>query len=588
MGILRLTHYCFNFMQSILCLTHSLDFKLPEKLFSLLTHNIVPFIKMLSLKCTVLIAIVAIASSTLCPTWFIRESNRCICGKQFKNILECSQVLNETRISENYCLTYNNNTAYFGACPYNTNGLWRAVPSDVSQLDEAMCGPLNRTGLLCSQCQPGLGPAVFSHYNECKECMKWPYGWIVYFVRLTVPLTLFCVIVIIFHINIASPPLNGLVLIAQILGSFLKGDPSFVYNIHGESYTIEKFVIDFYGIFTLDFFVNLIPSFCIHKGMNMPTVIALDYLAALYPIILTVIIYLCISLHDKGNKLLIVCWKPFHKCLARFRQSWNSKGSVLMSFSTFLLLSHCKICLASINLTQFITARDKFGNSTYYRMYFDAAYELHKSWKYIEFVALALTISITIVFLPALFVLFYQNRFFQRCLSYCRFRFTMIHELANITQGCFKNDTSPGTRDYRWFAGLYMLVRFIMIGTVIQKYHLLVYVTLLTAVAVLVAGLCPYKKNWYNVTDAILWSIFALGMAWFDNFAAYGLKLNVLLCLIGSIPFVGISFVACWRVIACILTWCRACFVPKSTASGDPEDELPHRLLSPNQYTPLI
>ncbi len=82
------------------------------------------------------------------------------------------------------------------------------VSSDVSKLDEEMCGPLNRTGLLCSHCQPGLGPAVFSYYKECKECTSQPLGWLLFFVRLTVPLTLVCVVVIVFRINIASPVLN--------------------------------------------------------------------------------------------------------------------------------------------------------------------------------------------------------------------------------------------------------------------------------------------------------------------------------------------------------------------------------------------
>ena len=553
--------------------------------------------KMTSLKCTVLIAIltIAIAKGEPCPTWFIRESNRCRCGRVFKDYLECSQLHNRTKIIGSYCLTYTNYTEHFGACPYNANGLPgvpRTVPSDVSHVDEAMCGPLNRTGLLCSQCQPGLGPALFSHSNECKECMKWPNGWIVFFVRLTVPLTLFCVVVIIFQINIASPPINGFVIAAQIFSSILKDDPSILY-VHGESYTLQEFVIDFYGIFTLDFFVKLIPSFCIHKGMRMTTVIALDYIAALYPIVFTVIVYMCISLHDKGNKVLTVCWKPFHKCLARFRQSWNSKGSVLISFSTFLLLSHCKICLASMNLVQFVRVWDKYGNSTH-RMYYDATHELHRGGEYVGFVVLAITLCVITVVLPSLFVIFYQNRFFQRCLSYCmcRLRFTMIHELANITQCCFKNGTSPGTRDYRWFAGLYMVVRFIMIFILIQRRHLLVYVILLAAMAILVAGLRPYNNNWFNAIDSILWLIFALGVAWFNYCVAYALlRWNVLWYVIGSIPFAGIMFVACWKIIACVVTWCRACFASRSTVSERPdnvEDELPHRLLSPDQYTPLI
>ncbi len=134
---------------------------------------------------------VVLVSSQACPTWFIRQENKCECGQQINTILQCSNAENKTEIIDGFCLTYNNGTEHFGACPYNTRSqLYKLndVPSDVSKLDEEMCGPLNRTGLLCSHCQPGLGPAVFSYYKECKECMPQPLGWLLFFVRLTVPL----------------------------------------------------------------------------------------------------------------------------------------------------------------------------------------------------------------------------------------------------------------------------------------------------------------------------------------------------------------------------------------------------------------
>ena len=527
-----------------------------------------------------------------CPTWFVHKSNRCECGLQFRNILECSQEHTEIKIMSSFCLTYSNNKEHFGACPYNTDTSFlslRAVPSDVSQLDEAMCGPLNRTGLLCSQCQPGLGPAVFSYYRECKECMKWPYGWIVLFVRLIVPLTLFCVLVIVFQINIASPSLTGSVLAAQLVSSALSNNP-FLVNVLGESYTITKFGVDIYGIFTLDFFVYLIPSFCIHEDMKMSTVVALDYFTALYPIILTVIVYFCISLHNKGNKVMTVCWKPFHKCFARFRQSWNPKGSVLTSFSTFLLLSHCKICLASIRLVQLIQVWDKYGNFTN-GMYFEPTYEMFKDGEYVGYLVLALTVSLVVVLLPALFILFYQNKFFQRCLHFCRFRFRIIHELANIIQGCFKNGTSPGTRDYRWFAGLYLLLRILVVVIVTLRYHLLVYVTLFMVLTVMVGILRPYKSSFYNVADSVLWLVTTIGLSWSNYFEAFGIKWTGFLYLFGSFPLIWLCFCCSWKIIVYVGTRCRAYLAAKHVAIKETEnigDEIPHRVMSPHLYRPLL
>ena len=161
--------------------------------------------------------LVASAVGHLCPTWFVPQSGKCVCGQHVKNLLDCFEAQNETSITNGFCLTYNNDTEHFGQCPYNVNSSSRpyhVVPADVLKLDREMCGPLHRTGLLCNQCQQRLGPALFSYYRECKECLPQPFGWMLFFVRLTVPVTLFCVIIIVFRINLASPALNGFVLAA--------------------------------------------------------------------------------------------------------------------------------------------------------------------------------------------------------------------------------------------------------------------------------------------------------------------------------------------------------------------------------------
>ena len=536
----------------------------------------------------------ALASSEPCHSWFIEEADECKCGVQISSLLECSQTLNNIKIRDSYCLTYYNTTEleYFGACPYNTKSasfVFNTVPETVTDLNEAMCGPLKRTGLLCSQCRSGLGPAVFSYYRECKECIAWPFGWIVFFVRLTVPLTLFCIIVMVFQINITAPTLNGFVIAAQLISSMLNNNP-FLVQVNGDSYSITKFVVDFYGIFNLDFFVYLLPSFCIHKDMRMHTVIMLEYFTALYPAFFTAIIYLCITLHDKGYRIVTACWKPFHKCLARIRQSWNPEGSILSSFCTFLLLSYCKISSTSVQLIQPVKVWDKYGNVSY-RMYFDAGYDVHKNATYVLYIAIASTVLITTVLLPAFFTLFYQNKLFQRCFSLCRLKFQMINELVCIAQGCFKNGTTPGTRDYRWFAGFYLFLRILFISFLVQNISLLICIIIFSVTAVMVAGLRPYKENRYNVADTVLWLMTTVGVAWFNYNRAYNIKWAGIVETFGSFPFLYISFCICWKAINSIAVRIRKLQDKKSIPvkeKKDIENDLPHRLLEPSEYTPLL
>ena len=63
-------------------------------------------------------------------------------------------------------MTYDNATGAteYGPCPYianyNTNSVnyvfFIQLPSNVSLLNEFMCGPLNREGQLCGKCKDGI------------------------------------------------------------------------------------------------------------------------------------------------------------------------------------------------------------------------------------------------------------------------------------------------------------------------------------------------------------------------------------------------------------------------------------------------
>ena len=83
-----------------------------------------------------------------------------------------------------FCMTYNNKMGIteYGPCPYiacyNTitylDGVFYIrMPSNVSLLNEFMCGSLNRKGELCGKCKDGYGIALYSYTLECMSgyCM---------------------------------------------------------------------------------------------------------------------------------------------------------------------------------------------------------------------------------------------------------------------------------------------------------------------------------------------------------------------------------------------------------------------------------
>ena len=84
-----------------------------------------------------------------------------------------------------YCATYNDDTKLLSItnCPhYQPNGYNLSpsgqivLPRNLSQLNDYMCGPLNRKGLVCSECADSFGPSVTSFGHKCANCTDAWYG----------------------------------------------------------------------------------------------------------------------------------------------------------------------------------------------------------------------------------------------------------------------------------------------------------------------------------------------------------------------------------------------------------------------------
>ena len=93
-----------------------------------------------------------------------------------------------------YCVTYNFSVVDIGlpVCPYFLQNFsfchkplvnFYLVPFSLplSKVNDFTCGAYNREGLLCSQCKPGYGPAVYAFSLMCVECSNGHHGWVLYF-----------------------------------------------------------------------------------------------------------------------------------------------------------------------------------------------------------------------------------------------------------------------------------------------------------------------------------------------------------------------------------------------------------------------
>ena len=121
-----------------------------------------------------------------CPTWFIPSSNNteCECGYDF-NFIKCTQSSKQVWLYVILCMTYDNATknTLVSQCPFsdlrmpNSQSSYVLLPNETSELNDFMCGKMNRVGKICHRCKPGFGPAVLSYEGKCLKCI-YQYLWL--------------------------------------------------------------------------------------------------------------------------------------------------------------------------------------------------------------------------------------------------------------------------------------------------------------------------------------------------------------------------------------------------------------------------
>ena len=78
------------------------------------------------------------------------------------------------------------------------------IPENISELNNYMCGPLNRKGYLCSDCIDGFGPSMslIEHPSHCYECRGNYREVVLYLVIALLSVTLFYLIILVFQVTL--------------------------------------------------------------------------------------------------------------------------------------------------------------------------------------------------------------------------------------------------------------------------------------------------------------------------------------------------------------------------------------------------
>ena len=151
----------------------------------------------------------------------------------------------------------------------------------------------------------GLGVATLSYERHSFR------GWALYVFLILFPPTLFFFFVLLFQIKVTSAEMNFFIFIVQLY--FLCENQAPLYETTNSLYYL---LVTFYGFWNLDFFRYILSLICVSNKLTQIQVLALNYIPALYPLLLIVLMYVSIELHDRDYRVFVWLWKPFGKCFA--------------------------------------------------------------------------------------------------------------------------------------------------------------------------------------------------------------------------------------------------------------------------------
>jgi hypothetical protein len=462
--------------------------------------------------------------SLQCPPWQLPSHNVCKWEETYHQVLSIQPGTQQTLLLPFYCMTTSESPTehrdVLGGCLFSTvleqKTRFFPLPCNISELNKFMCADLNREGQLCGSCQDGYAPPVYSYALHCVNCTDYGYqNWLKYVAVAFGPLTVFCVIIIVFHISATSPYLHGYILFCQLFSLpiiyrlFLTSHGYMYYK--GTRWSV-KIYSSFIGIWNLDFFRLVYEPFCLHPDMSVIQTLILDYLVALYPLLLVAITYSLVYLYGRNCKVVVLLWKPLRRILRPLFHDLDIRATLIESFSTLYLLSVVKIQSVSLDLLVPTPLYYSGGtqDSPYY-LYL-APDVVYFGDTHLPYALVALVLSVALVIFPTLLLFLYPCQCFQTFLNKINCNSQVLRTYMDVLQGHYKNGTD-NTRDFRYFSGVFLVVRIVSIiqFSLFNSYFSIITLGLcVTVLTFTVAILHPQRCHTHYILDSVFLSFLSV------------------------------------------------------------------------------
>ena len=461
-----------------------------------------------------------------CPPGFLLDQSKLECiGGRYPFVLTRTNLTSS--IQRGYWIGEINNetvVAQCSYCPYNTKlplSNYIDLPQDHSKLDKFFCEDLKREGALCRQCIEGYAPAVNSEVYKCVKCSaeNAKYSWLLYLLTEYVPTTIILLLVILFNISVTSGPLNSFVFFAQVISTTFGVDADGLIpypSITPAATALKHTYLSIYGVWNLNFFLSFDWAlFCLGPDVTTLHLLALDFIQAVYPLLLLLVIWVVVTLYYSNYRIVVCIVRPLHRFFARSFGLLNLQRSIMDAFATFIVLSYAKFAATSAVLLYPNGLYSEDGKTVDFVSKYDGNYPFLSS-QYSPFLISSILTSLLVCILMPILLFLYSLKPFYRLLERIHFTYLLPGEKAshflNSFYHCYKDGTTGGY-DQRYFASLLFFIKLIIIFSYsyalnwAQQY--IIQQFLCTIAILMISVFQPYKRMLYNIVDTCIFTILA-------------------------------------------------------------------------------
>lgn len=461
---------------------------------------------------------------TKCPVPFILPNNNSVCLYRF-NYFACDksyaglcEIGSDVTPLPYYCVTNLSASAVvIGLCPLSYNGLpsYNYISGNISGSDCAH----GHTGRLCGACKTDYCVPVNSFRYDCMDSTSKTSipGSLLFIILQIIPVSVMIFFVIALNIDLTQGYMIGFVFYCQIISLNF---PIWIYptwfagKLYHPDSPIFKVKYDTapYRIFNLDFLTvydcETLPI-CITKHMDAMGVIGFSYVVPFYCILAILLVTVWLTMYERGRPCVVQVTRPIHRCFARIWRKLNIKPSFLNSFASLYILCFTPMAATSFKLLHYVTwqnlevAESEGGKAFFY----DAEYE-YFGYPHCFLALLALFVLLFLCILPAVFLVLYPYEIFHRILNRLKLRRQTFIAYADVHTAAFCNGLK-GTKDFRSFAGFYLLLRLVIMCFYYIPGHFYIDILILEIIISFVFGgvimiFRPFKQAFVNFINFLI------------------------------------------------------------------------------------